>query len=238
MRRLICFLLMLAAMGLAGPARAEANLEWYYNERFQVYRDYEPEKHEAILAALCSEVPQTHRGGGCAIRVTETAWAPEGRVLVVALAAVPENTEETELHPLINLDADGAYIGREDVSPLEDELRKEHWLWTEEDFGPVEEMIAPGKRLLLLDACEIWLDDVLLLGDGSGWDAYATPEGTLYTVMEIRLDEALRAMLEARAEQGVLVLRAPYALYTYSDNDEQMAASAQRGEITFEVDIR
>lgn len=52
---------------------------------------------------------------------------------------------------------------------------------------PVAEMVAPGKQLLLLEAEEIRLEALRLLGDMSSTDAYVTEDGAVHVVIELRL---------------------------------------------------
>lgn len=265
----------LVAILLCGTAFAliHQGLEWYYNNRFTAYQNHDPEKYAAILENLQTDIPQTPAAEDADILVSvqDAAWVAEQNFLVVSLAASPANPEKAELHPLWNLDADGAYVGEEgNPNPQSDgEDRATHWLWVENGkFGPVEEMIAPGKELLLIEMGEIFLDGRQLLGDGSSMDSYRDEEGNVYTVLEIQLDfmkpgyeaemlqrmeaspemkEYYQEMLEKNLyckaliendEDGVITLTAPYTLTRYSDDDTQLYQGGKKGEITFQLSIR
>lgn len=246
-------------------------LGWYYDTRFTAYQEHDPAKHAAIMSNLQSILPQAAHGDELIhIQVTEASWAPEEQVMVVALEAIPRNPEAYELHPMWNLDADGAYVGKGGAeNPEADgEDRAVHWLWTTEGFGPVEEMIAPGKQLLLLDAGDVYLEGNQVLGDGSSLDSFVTEDGVVHTVLEIRLDmlaksyeaamrqqmadnpayashleKRLAANLEIRRaieedEDGVITFTVPYTTTLYSNNDQQLYQGGREGTIAFEMKIR
>lgn len=191
-RTIMVFALVVAVLCTTAFALVSQGLEWYYSHRFTAYQEYEPEKYSAIMENLQTELTQTPANDPeIDICVAEASWAPEQKVLVISVAAAPKNPETAELHPLWNLDADGAYVGGEnlDLYADDEEARGEHWLWTEAGYGPVEEMTAPGKKLLLLDNGAVCLDDIRLLGDVSSVDAYVTEEGVVHTVIEVRLED-------------------------------------------------
>lgn len=191
-RTVMVFALVTALLCTTAFALVSQGLEWYYSNRFTAYQKYEPEKHNAIMKNLQTEVPQTPANDPeINISVTETSWSPEQNVLVVSIVASPIDPESTELHPMGNLDQDGSYVSKDDLALYagDEEARAEHWLWTEDGHGPVNEMVAPGKQLLLLDADAIYLDDIHLLGDMSSTDAYVTEEGAVHTVLEIRMGD-------------------------------------------------
>ncbi len=265
----------LVAVLLCGTAFALINqgLEWYYNNRFTAYQTHEPEKYAVILENLQTDVPQNPAAEETDIllSVQDAAWVAEQHFLVVSFVAAPVNPETTELHPLWNLDADGAYVGEGgNPNPQSDgEDRAVHWLWVGNgNFGPVEEMIAPGKELLLIDMNAICLDGHELLGDNSSTDIYRDEAGNVHAVLEIQLDfmkPGYEADMLARMEQnpdmkeyyqeklekdlyckaliendadGVITLTAPYTLTRYSDDDTQLYQGGKEGEITFQLSIR
>lgn len=191
-RTIAVFALVIAALCTTAFALVSQGLEWYYSNRFTAYQEYEPEKHSAIMEHLQTEVKQAPvNDPEISILIEETSWAPEQKILVISAVAAPANPETAELHPMWNLDADGAYVSKEHLGLYADdeEARGEHWLWTASGYGPVKEMTAPGKALLLLDTGSIFLDDIRLLGDMSSVDAYVTEEGAVHTVIEVRLED-------------------------------------------------
>lgn len=243
-------------------------LEWYYNERFPAYQQHAPEKHEAIMDHLQTEVPQTQTDDeAVSVAVTEVSWAPDQRVLVVSLEARAKEPDKAELHPMWNLDADGSYVGKESLADYsgDEEARSEHWLWTEDGYGPVAQMIAPGKQLLLLEADAVCLDGQRLLGDMSSVDVYVAGDGTVHAVLEIRLDclepdyvqeqehllalypeqqfrreniavaKRLQALLDSA---DAMELTVPYTVRTYTEDDARLYGSGSTGEVAFTVKLR
>lgn len=173
-------------------ALVSQGLEWYYSNRFTAYQQYEPEKHAAIMANLETEVPQKPvTDPDIHLAITETSWLPEQNTLIVSLTARAADPAAYELHPMFDLDTDGAYVGKENL-PLyadEEEARSEHWLWTENGFGPVAEMVSPGKQLLLFEADAVYLGEHHLIGDMSSMDVYTADDGSIHTVLEVRMGE-------------------------------------------------
>jgi len=190
LRTVLIFALLAALVCSTAYAVITQGLEWYYTHRFSAYQQHEPEKYEAIMAHLQTDLPQTVSDPEIRIAVQEASWATEEKVLVVSLTAVPADPARYELHPLWNLDADGSYVGEGGaISPASDgEDRAEHWLWTSAGFGPVDEMIVPGKELLLLDTGSVHLGGMEIVGDGSSVDAYVQEDGTVHFVLETQLD--------------------------------------------------
>ena len=246
-------------------------LDWYYSNRFTAYQEHEPEKHAAIMENLQSDILQTVTGNALInMEVAEASWAQEEHVMVVSLTATPKEPASYELHPMWNLDADGAYVGEGGaVTPTTDgEDRAVHWLWTPEGFGPIDQVVTPGKQLLLLDTGHVCLNGHQVLGDGSSMDAFVTEDGVVHTVLEVRLDmladdyeermrqqiadspefagyteERLAAGLEIRRsimedEDGVVAFTVPFTATVYTEDDEKLYLGGQEGTITFELKIR
>jgi len=190
LRTVLVFALLAALLCSTAYAVITQGLEWYYSHRFSAYQQHEPEKYEAIMSHLQTDLTQNVFDPDIHIAVQEASWSTEEKVLVVSLVAVPANPELHELHPMWNLDADGAYVGKDAIiDPASDgEERTEHWLWTNAGFGPVDEMLAPGKELLLVDASAVRFEGMEVIGDGSSMDAYVQEDGTVHFVLEIRLD--------------------------------------------------
>lgn len=242
-RTVLVFVLAAAMLCTTAFALVSQGLEWYYDNRFTAYQQHEPEKYDAIMANLQTDVVQTvTEDPAVRIAVTETSWALEQRVLVTSVMAVAADPEHTELHPMWNMDADGAYVGPDGAAdPAGDgEDRAVHWLWTTEGFGPVEEMVAPGKQLILLECDSVLLNGEHLLGDGSSVDAYVTGSGAVHTVLEVRLDEAQAAQLLASDTDGdgVITLIVPYTVTEYTGDDAQLYTGGRTGSIAFELNIR
>lgn len=259
---LITLLLCATAIALVSQG-----LEWYYNNRFTAYQENEPEKHDAIMEHLQTELPQTAPDDpDIQISVTEASWAQEQNVLVISLLATARYPEQSELHPMWNLDADGSYVG--DSAPddvTEDgEDRSEHWLWTPDGFGPVDEMVAPGKQLLLLDCGTPYLDGLSLDLVGASMDAYVNEDGAVHTVLELSLDflqddyiEKQRQRLAENPEftfllknietaqelqqrlQGAssVTCTVPYTVTYYTEDDMLLYTGGRTEEISFTLNL-
>lgn len=227
-------LLTSTALALVGHG-----LEWYYENRNTNMQANQPEKYEAIMANLKADVPQwVPEDPDVHIAVAETAWLPDQQTLVVSVMAAAAEPSIHELHPMWNLDADGAYVGEGGAeNPASDgEDRAVHWLWTSNGFGPVEQMLAPGKTLLLLDTKGLYLGDLRL---SINTDAYVTEDGMVHTVLESRFDEAQTAALLAADSDGdgSVTLTLPYTVTHYTTDDQQLYSGGRTGEIRFEVKI-
>lgn len=205
---LIAALILALLCGIAYAVISQGQA-WYYNNRFTAYQKYEPEKYEAIMHNLQDAPEQSQREDAVvSVVVQDIAWVPEQKLMTISLAARPKNENEAELHPMWNLDPDGSYVGADNLEAYEDddEARSEHWLWTEQGFGPVREMMGdPSKTLYLFDVEMIHIgsscDGVYLMGDGSSLDCFVGEDGSVIAVLETAMpwmdeayDEEVRAL--------------------------------------------
>lgn len=236
--------LVLAAMLLLGTtafALVSQGLDWYYDNRFTAYKELQPEKYDAIKKHLTSDVEQQGwSGDDVNISVTEMSWAEEANILVVSLTAEAVDPDTYELHPFYNLDADGAYVGEDGViDPAEDgEDRAVHWLWTEKGFGPVEEMIAPGKTLLLLECGSILLENDH--GDlMNSWDEYVDENGRVHCVMEVEMDDEKMARMKAEDTDGdgTVTLCLTYRVVPYTEDDNELYLGGVHGTMRFQLPL-
>ncbi len=254
LRRAAALGLALAALCSTAVALVSQGLNWYYNNRFTAYQQHEPERYKAIISHLQTDVVQTRTADDeIDIAVTEVSWAPEQQMMVVELTAVARDTEHMELHPMDNLDVDGAYVGKGNLGlyPYDEEAREEHWLWTEKGFGPVADMIAPDKELLLVECGWVYLDGDLLIGDMSSMDCYVGEDGSAHFIIELRMDFLLQdktaeldsgdvrlaEKLCSAQEKGELTLTIPYTVNHYSAGDDQLYNGGRKGKISFSVPV-
>lgn len=146
-------LILLLLCGIAYAIVTFQGQEWYYTNRFTAYQEHEPNKQQAILENLQTEVPQEEsQDANGLVRMTlqDYSWV-DGRLFTLSMAARPKHPQEYELHPMMALDTDGLFGGAE-PDPDDPEARAEHWLWTEKGFGLPEDMMSdPDKKLILLD---------------------------------------------------------------------------------------
>ncbi len=233
------FALLIALMlGTVAFAAAGQVLDWYYAERFSTYP---AEQRDAILDNVQSVPAQEQdENADFFATVQEYSWVAAEKKLVLTLNVKAVN-HGIELHPMWNLDADGA---------LGDEGREEHWLWTAKGFGKPEDVMAdPSKALYLTD-----MQDMLRIGshednftatlEGST-DAVVMPDGSVQFVLEYHfasVDEARSAeradyitdperlqecqaqdaqVREAILKGGEMSLCLPYYTIAYADVDVQ-----------------
>lgn len=216
LRTPILVALLLALLCGIAYAVVTQGQEWYYNNRFTAYQEYEPKTHQAILEHLQTAPEQERQDDPLVdVVVQDISWVPEERLMTLSLAARPQNEAAIELHPMGNLDPDGSYVGPEYIEEYaeDEEARAEHWLWTEDGFGPVKErMRDPSKELYLFEADDIRIgpegSEVRAMGDGSSMDSFVGEDGAVITVLECRLpwmdtayDDRLLAMEGVTNEQ-------------------------------------
>ena len=220
---IVVLLIALFVCGIAYAIVVFQGQEWYYSNRFMAYQEYEPQKYQAIMENLQTQVPQEgtqDAGGLVTMAVQDYSWANEQRVFTLSMAARANNPQEYELHPRMALDTDGLWCGDE-LDPDEPESRSEHWLWTEKGFGlPEDVMTDPSKKLLLVDfdigGLLIGNTDVELLMSSS--DMFLGEDGASIGVLEIDLrwmdDDFIRSQFQPQpvATPGVLETYAPLQL--------------------------
>lgn len=251
-RRVILIGMALVVVCSTAVALVTQGLNWYYNNRFTAYQKNEPERYQAIMSHLQTDVAQTRTPDDeIDIAVTEVSWAPEEKLMVVEVTAVALDQEHIELHPMENLDVDGSYVGEGnlDLYPYDEEAREKHWLWTENGFGPVDEVVAPGKELLLVNCGWVYLDGDILIGDMSSMDCYVGEDGNVHIIIEVRMDFLLQdeeaeldsgdirvgEKLRKAMEQSELTLTLPYTVTHYTEDDDQLYHGGREGEIQFQV---
>ncbi len=249
------FALLLALMlGTVAFAAAGQVLDWYYAERFY---NYPAEQRDAILQNAQTVAAQTQdENADFSATVQEYSWVKEEKKLVVTLNVKAVNSG-IELHPMWNLDADGA---------LGEEGREEHWLWTEKGFGKPEDMMADStKALHLTDVEHLCIgnhaDNFTAVIEGST-DALVMPDGSVQFVMEYlfsTVDEARTAkaanyyddpelfkehqerdetIREAILKGGEMNLSLPYYTIAYADVDVQPYGSCRVMHwVDFTVDL-
>lgn len=253
-RRAIALGVALAVVCSTAVALVSQGMKWYYDNRFTAYQQYEPERYEAIIGHLQTDVAQTRTADeDIDIAVTEVSWAPEQQMMVVEVTALARNPAQVALHPMDNLDVDGAYVGKGNLAlyPDDQEAREEHWLWTEEGFGPVADMLPPGKELLLVSCGWVYLDGNLLIGDMSSMDCYVREDGSVHMIIEVRMDflqqdkdaemdsgdVKLAEKLRHALQQECMTLTIPYTVTPYTEDDDALYNGGRDGEIRFTVQV-
>ncbi len=186
---------------LAGIAYAVLTYgqEWYYNTRFTAYQQHEPEKHQAIMENMQTDIPQESNGAAAKlvdVNIQDASWAGEKRVFTLSLTASAKDSEKYELHSLSEMDGDGLYTSSIDAG--DPDSRNVHWLGTSKGFGlPKDVMADSGKQLLLID-----LEKYLYIGEtqsvlpGYMTDVFTTQEGPVMAVHEYDLKLAQTAEVE------------------------------------------
>lgn len=205
LRTVLIFALLAALLCSTSYAVIYRGFEWYYNSRFSDHLSLDPATYETVMSHLQTGLPQTASDPDIHIAVQEAVWLTEERLLVVFLTATPTDPDHYELHDKGCLDADGAYVGKDGMANPESFFKShtEHWLWTTEGHGPVDQMIASGKELLLVDMHFPLLDGIKFQGTGTSMGIVRESD-TMYYAMEIQLnflDPAYDAEIQATIER-------------------------------------
>lgn len=261
---LIAVLIALMLCGIAYAIVATQGQEWYYSNRFTAYQEHEPEKQQAILNNLQTEVPQEESAdsqGLISVSVQDYAWAAEQNLFTLSIAARVLCDAEYELYALWELDCDGCY--GDVLDPSNPDTRTEHWLWTPKGYGlPEDVMNDPTKQLLLVDFCgaDIWIGDTDVIMPGYSADCFTGEDGASLWVMEMdlnRLDaetiqsnadltQEVRDRMLAYAEQanaaiaentdadGYLPLRIDYRVYSFVGGEP---VECSDGTLNFKVKV-
>ena len=196
-------ILIAAAITLAvsGIAYAVITLgqEWYYNTRFTAYQQNEPDKHQAIMDSMQTDIPQESNGTAANlvdVKVQDASWAGERQVFTLSLTASAKDTGKYELHSLSEMDGDGLYAASIDSG--DPESRNVHWLWTSKGYGlPNDVMADPDKRLLLIDLMrDLYIGETATVLPGYMTDVFTTDEGPVMAVHEYDLKLADTAEVE------------------------------------------
>lgn len=238
MKTVLVFALVAALMCTTACALVYQGLEWYYNTRFTAYQESDPEKYTAIMDNRQTNIPQTAtEETDLHIAVDEVSYSADRKLLVLSVTATLTDPDTYELHSMGDLDTDGSYVGDDLEAYAEDEeARSEHWLWTESGYGPVADMIAPGKQLLLLEADSLYADGIRLLSSG---DQFMMEDGVFHAVLEFNLaDYFYYHQGEDQLENGVLPLTLVYTVTRYTDDDMQLYTGGRNGEIHFNLKIK
>lgn len=231
--------------------------EWYYNNRFTAYQEYDPDLHQAIMEHLQTAPEQEQQEDPLVeVVVQDVSWVPEKQRITLSLAARPRNGAEIELHPKCNLDADGSYVGPEYMEKYSDdeEARAEHWLWTEDGFGPVQEMMRdPSKELYLFELADLRIGSEggeRLLGSGTSWDSFVGEDYAVINVMECQLPWMATARNESESQkqsafeqnldqQGYLTLSVGYVVTRYVDNDDMaLYTGGEERWVSFRIKVQ
>lgn len=222
----LILILMLATTAVAAASQV---LEWYYANRFT---NVQPGERETVLSHVQQPVTQTQsENADFDATVQEVSWMADARRLIVALNVAPKAPETIELHHMLSLDTDGAYVGGDAPVGAEDgEDRGDHWLWTEKGYGPVREMMYdPNKALHLVDVdmaaspCES--------GRMISLDAYDAGNGSVQFILEYDLSGV-------PADTAAVELLIPYCTVAYTEDDDVLYRTGkQYHRIDLTVDL-
>jgi hypothetical protein len=191
-RWLAVALAILLIIGVAIALVVTQGQDWYYHNRFTAYEGNEPEKQQAILNNLSTDIPQEQTDTGVvSVTVQDVSWAPEEGVATLSFAVRAQNPESDEIHSLFNLDEDGSWAVT--LDPDDPESRTEHWLWTDKGYGPPAATMAdPSKRLLLFSDgdTDVYIgskgEDILPI---SVSDQFQGEDGSVICVLEFDLNQ-------------------------------------------------
>ncbi len=212
-RTLVIALILLLIAGVAVALVITQGQDWYYHNRFTAYQENEPEKQQAILGNLTTDIPQVQTGTALVtVTVQDASWAPEEGIATLSFAIRPVNPDGDELHSVLDLDEDGCWS--DTLDPADPDSRTEHWLWTDKGYGPPAETMAdPAKRLVLFDDGD---GDVFIGADGQtalpGYctDQFQGEDGAVICVMEFDLTRLDAAKVQQQSD--ALVFDADWGL--------------------------
>ena len=188
-------------IALSGIAFALINFgqEWYYNTRFTAYQQNEPDKHQAIMKNMQTDIPQESNGVAARlveINIQDASWSGEKQVFTLSLTASAKDTGKYELHSLSEMDGDGLYAANIDAG--DPDSRNVHWLGTSKGFGlPKDVLTDSGKQLLLIDLeKDLYIGETQSMLPGYMTDVFTTEEGPVMAVHEYDLKLADTAEVE------------------------------------------
>lgn len=196
-------MLIAAAITLAVGGIAYAVIsfgqEWYYNTRFTAYQEHEPDKHQAIMDNMQTEIPQRSNGAAAGLidlKVQDASWVKEKQVFTLSLTAKVQDNGKYELHAMSEMDGDGLYAASVDAQ--DPESRNVHWLWTSKGYGlPKDVMADPGKQLILIDLeRDLHIGETATVLPGYMTDVFTTDDGPVVAVHEYDLKLADTAEVE------------------------------------------
>lgn len=170
----IAALCIIATAIAAGVTYHQYNQKWWWDNRNNLEKEYNPEMYGAVMANMTENPEQQQcEDDQVAITVQDASWAPEADTLTISLTASPKDPGRNELHNMQALDTDGSYIGEggSDTVTDDSEDRAVHWLWRTDiglegfggynhipGYGPVADMMDDrSKQLLLLDYPETFI---------------------------------------------------------------------------------
>ena len=205
-RTLLVALILLLIVGAAVALVITKGQDWYYHNRFTAYEENEPEKQQAILTHLTTDIPQEAAENGLvSVTVQDASWAMQNGVATLSFSARPLHPEQDELHDIWDLDQDGCWS--DPIDPDDPDSRTEHWLWTEKGNGPPADMMDdPAKRLLLFDSGDnqvfIGKDGTYAL-PGSCFDHFQGEDGAIINVLEFDLTQLDALQVQAQSDAQV-----------------------------------
>lgn len=190
--------------------------QWYYDNRNTSIKEHSPEKYQAIMDSLQTDLKQGEANNQYVdVSILDVAWLPEEELMTLSIGASAKEGAGIELYTMGSLDTDGAYMGKdyvpeldEDGNPIDEEARNEHYLWTPSGYGPPAEVMRdPSKQLMLFEASEVFIgtaqgvEETLaqrLLGnyepsvDGaeiprSSYDDFVMEDGSVMSVVDLKL---------------------------------------------------
>lgn len=209
---LLAALILLLLCGIAYAVVSMQGQAWYYENRFYAFREYEPEKYQAIMDNLQTEIPQTltpDAEGLVRMNVQDCAWVPEHGLFTLSFAAFANDPERYELYSTYMMDVDGGLVDELLPGETEEEgSHTEHWLWTEKGYGlPEDVMEDPSKQLLLVDAndWDIYIGESDTKLPAMSADAFIGEEGGAIWVWEFDLNRLdAQALSETYMDADVL----------------------------------
>lgn len=190
-------LVIMTATAAVAEIIMQYNQSWYFDNRFTHFKTLEPDTYQEIMENLTDQVEQTQTENSLVdVRVQDVSFAADKDLLTFSVRVTPRDGEKYELHDMMALDTDGAYVGEGgEENPAEDSVdRAHHWLFVSvpdlsqgSKFGPPSQVMDdPEKTLVLFSEGDVNLDGRKAL---TSYDTFRVEGGAVILYYEIHTDQ-------------------------------------------------
>ena len=247
----VALALILLTLSVAVAEIIRYNQAWYFENRGAGYaNEIYPDKVQAILDHLAEDLEQKQTNNSYLdVTAQDASYVPERGLLTFTVRVVAKEPEKYELHDMMSLDTDAAYVGADgEVNPEEDSVdRANHWLWVtpadmkgQSRFGPPDQVMDdPGKTLLLFDSGLVTMDG---LSFDAAYDTFRVDDGTVILYYECYLNESGNAeeLKTILTERDAVTVRVNYRAVEYHEGMEDIVLyrGGEPGEAEFTVKVK
>lgn len=244
-------LVIMTATAAVAEIIMQYNQSWYFDNRFTHFKTLEPDTYQEIMENLTDQVEQTQTENSLVdVRVQDVSFAADKNLLTFSVRVTPRDGEKYELHDMMALDTDGAYVGEGgEENPAEDSVdRAHHWLFVSvpdlsqgSKFGPPSQVMDdPEKTLVLFSEGDVNLDGRKAL---TSYDTFRVEGGAVILYYEIHTDQVQTEAGEYGpfAAQGDTVqVQLNYRAVEYREgmDDAVLYGGGEPGSAAFAVKLR